>query len=178
MTQIDGLIAEVYATAGNRLGAYGFVLTGTRADAEELVQAALVKTLVRRRRLPNTGAVEGYVRATMRTMHIDRIRRERTFSRVAAAASGDAAHADPADAVAQGGDIESALASLPPQVRTAVALRYYDDLTVAQVAQVMGLKDGTVKKYLADGRARLAPLLGLGDGDAPERVDVVERTAP
>ena len=39
MPDIEGLIAEVYATAGNRLGAYGFVLTGTRADAEEFARA-------------------------------------------------------------------------------------------------------------------------------------------
>ena len=174
MTDIEGLIAEVYASAGNRLGAYGFVLTGTRHDAEELVQAALVKTLIRRRRLDDARAVEGYVRATMRTLHIDRIRRERTFARLAPTASAVARADDPADVVVQGGDIASALASLPPRVRTAVALRFYDDLTVAQVASAMGLKEGTVKKYLEEGRIKLAPILGLNEGDA-ERVEVVDK---
>ena len=62
-----------------------------------------------------------------------------------------------------------------PQVRACVVLRYYDDLTVAQVADRLHLAIGTVKRYLHDGGAALRDALGA-DPDA-ERVDVTVVTA-
>jgi DNA-directed RNA polymerase specialized sigma24 family protein len=50
-------------------------------------------------------------------------------------------------------------------------LRFYDDLTVPQIAAQLGLADGTVKRYLADASARLAEV--LGDQEKHDRVEVV-----
>ena len=44
--------------------------------------------------------------------------------------------------------VEKALSALTPQQRIAVALRYWDDMTVPEVAQAMHLNPGTVKRYL------------------------------
>lgn len=168
------IVGELYAVAGSRLGAYGYILTGSQHDGEELVQAAVVKTFVKRRRLADVRAAEAYVRATMRTLHIDRIRRDRHWSRLAPRITTNEQADDPTDAVLADDQIAQALATLPAQIRTAVALRYYDDLTVSQVASAMGLRDGTVKKYLAEGRDRLAPLLGVTVLTEVERADVEE----
>jgi RNA polymerase sigma factor (sigma-70 family) len=56
--------------------------------------------------------------------------------------------------------VSKALADLTAQQRLAVALRYWDDLTVPQVAQAMRVKPGTVKRYLYDAAEVLRPLLG------------------
>lgn len=64
-----------------------------------------------------------------------------------------------------------ALADLPPRERACTVLRFYDDLTVSQIAAQLGLADGTVKRYLADASARLAEVLGGGFND--DRIPVV-----
>ena len=51
--------------------------------------------------------------------------------------------------------LETLLASLPPQQRTAVALYYVDELSVAEVAAAMELAEGSVKSHLHDARRRL-----------------------
>lgn len=175
MPDIGQIVSELYQVAGKRLGAYGYILTGSQHEGEELVQAAVVKTFVKRRRLDTVPAAEAYVRATMRTLHVDRIRRESTWRRLVPKVTRTDEVSDAAGAIDQHDEISRALATLPPQVRTAVALRFYDDLTVAQVAHEMRLKDGTVKQYLAQGRALLAPMLGVGEHDV-ERVAVVGRS--
>lgn len=58
-----------------------------------------------------------------------------------------------------GADLRSALAMLSPRQRACVVLHYYEDLSVAQVAEVLGCAPGAVKRYLSDARARLEPLL-------------------
>lgn len=171
MPDIGQIVSELYLVAGKRLGAYGYVLTGSQHEGEELVQAAVVKTFVKRRQLDNVGSAEAYVRATMRTMHVDRIRRDLTWRRLVPKVTRTEEQADASAAVDAHDQIARALAALPPQVRAAVALRFYDDMTVAQIAAQMRLADGTVKQYLAQGRAILAPLLGVGEHDV-ERVSV------
>jgi RNA polymerase sigma-70 factor (ECF subfamily) len=54
-------------------------------------------------------------------------------------------------------------------------MRYFDDLTIAQIAERLGLAEGTIKRYLSDATKALAPHVGtdVEFGDRPERVDVV-----
>jgi RNA polymerase sigma-70 factor (ECF subfamily) len=51
-----------------------------------------------------------------------------------------------------------------------VVLRFYDDLTVAEIAARLGLSEGSVKRYLSDGTHRLGPL--LAPSPTHETVDV------
>ena len=96
---------------------------------------------------------EHYVRRAIASVFIDDARREKLFRRTAHrlvrddAAGDHAPETDARDAVAE------ALAALTPQVRVCVVLRYYDDLTVAQVADRLRLANGTVERYLRDAEA-------------------------
>ncbi len=56
--------------------------------------------------------------------------------------------------------LRGALAQVPPRQRAALVLRYYDDLTEAETAAVLGCSVGTVKSQTAKGLARLRTLLG------------------
>jgi RNA polymerase sigma factor (sigma-70 family) len=57
---------------------------------------------------------------------------------------------DPADQVSDRDAMLTALRSLSPRQRACVVLRYYEDLPVAEVAAVLGVGDGTVKRYLSE----------------------------
>jgi RNA polymerase sigma factor (sigma-70 family) len=59
-------------------------------------------------------------------------------------------------------DVYRACRRLPPRMRTAIRLRYWDDLTEYQVAERMGISPGTVSALLSTGRARLRRALGTG----------------
>jgi len=67
-----------------------------------------------------------------------------------------------------------ALATLTPQQRIAIVLRYYDDLALADVADAMGLAVGTVKRYVSDALDRLAAAVGDQELEF-ERIAVMER---
>lgn len=56
-------------------------------------------------------------------------------------------------------DVRRAVTQLAPQQRAAVMLHYFEDLPLADVADLLGCRQGTVKAHLHQARARLAPLL-------------------
>ena len=160
MTNVGHVLAEVTRVAGSRLAAYGYVLTGNQSEAEELVQEAMVKTFVRRPRLTDIAAAEQYVRLAMKTLTIDKARKESRFRKVAASQATPDVMPDGVHAISTKVAVSAALTSLTPQQRIAIALRYWDDLTVPEVAQEMRVKTGTVKRYLHDAAGVLRPLLG------------------
>lgn len=154
------VLGDLLAVAGDRLAGYGYLLTGNAHAGEELAQAAIVKVFVRRRRLSDVRAAEAYVRAAMRTLHVDGIRRERRW-RLAMPGQARAEHGpDAASALAEADALGRALAALFPQERTVVILRYYDDLTLQSVADHMRLALGTVKRYHANALDKLRAHLG------------------
>lgn len=173
MKQRD-VLSELLDTSADRLAAYGYLLTGSQHSGEDLVQDAIVKVFVRHRRLDGVRAAEAYVRAAMRTIHVDHMRRETHWRRLAPRLV-DRAEAPDASAVfADHDQIGRALASLAPQERAVVVLRFYDDLKVADIAAQMHLAEGTVKRYLSNALDKLAGVLGTLD-DTIERIGLVER---
>ena len=146
--------------SGQRLAAFGFVLTGSQIDAEELVQEAIVKTLVRRPRLTDVASAEQYVRLAMRTLIIDRARKDARFRSFAQKQQLEGVLPDQVQAISDRVAVSRALLGLTAQQRLAVALRYWDDMTVSEVASAMRVRPGTVKRYLHDAADVLRPLLG------------------
>ena len=66
-------------------------------------------------------------------------------------------------AVAARLDARAALRVLSPRQRACVVLRFYDDLTVADIAERLSISDGAVKRYLSEGVHHLNGLLGTAD---------------
>jgi len=83
------------------------------------------------------------------------MRREARWRRVAPGLVAVESVADHSEAVADADAFAHALETLSRQERTAVVLRYYDDLAIADVAAAMGLADGTVKRYLSNALTKL-----------------------
>ncbi|MDG6108582.1 SigE family RNA polymerase sigma factor [Dactylosporangium aurantiacum] len=149
-----------------------YLLTGDQHLAEDLVQSALGLTHRAWRRLHAEGNAEAYVRKTMYHLQVSRWRRRR----VAEAFPGElpdraGAGPDHAEHTALRLSLRSALSRLTAKQRAVVVLRFFDDLTEAQAAEVLGVSVGTVKSQTAKALERLrilAPeLAGAGvNGDA------------
>jgi RNA polymerase sigma-70 factor (ECF subfamily) len=173
----DDVMAVVARERGAALGAYAYLLTGDLRDAEDLVQDALVKTFVRGRQV-ELSSVEGYVRRAILSTWIDTYRRRRQWDRVRhLLVRGDRLDG-PADAVGVRSDVQAALQLLSPQQRACVVLRYYDDLTVSEIAGRLGLADGTVKRYLSVAVGRLEGLLGPLDAPASDTTVLMSQGEP
>jgi RNA polymerase sigma-70 factor (ECF subfamily) len=89
--------------------------------------------------------------------------------RLGAAYAAEAPRADEtarrAEAAADGGPLAKAMAGLPPEQRTAIALFYVGELSVAEIAAATGVPAGTVKTRLMHARSKLrAALKGEGHG--------------
>ncbi|CAI9413414.1 SigE family RNA polymerase sigma factor [Nocardioides sp. T2.26MG-1] len=139
-----------------------YLLTGSHADAEDLVQVALVKAVPHWKRIADHP--EPYVRKILARESVSRWRRRR-WREVSTDTLPETAVAGPAaDRVI----LQQALARLAPRQRAVVVLRYYDDLTERETAATLGIAVGTVKSQARDGLARLRELVpdlaqGLAD---------------
>jgi RNA polymerase sigma-70 factor (ECF subfamily) len=161
----DELGALVRARGAALVG-YAYLLCGDRREAEDLVQDALVRTFTRGRRLSATpgGTVtnlEGYVRRAVLTTYLDGFRRRRRWAALRHLAVEPEVVAPHDDAAIDREDVAVALRGLPHRERTCVVLRFYEDWTVAQIADALSVSQGSVKRYLSDGVHRMEDVLGL-----------------
>ena len=147
------------------------LLTGDHHRAEDLVQEALTKVALRWRRLA-AGNPEGYARQVIVRDNISWWRKRRR--EIVTDDPGGSVVPDGAADVDRRMLLDRALGRLTPRQRAVVVLRYYDDLTVADTAELLGVAAGTVKSqtHLALQRLReaapeLAELLGRRSDDRP-----------
>ena len=133
-----------------RLLAYAAMLTGDDAEAHDVLAGRSGAQLLPRPSLRPREPAEAYVRRAIASVVIDRSRKRKPVPRDPAEQAHVAAPASDRDAVM---DVRRALSELSPRERTCIVLRFYDDLTVPQIAARLGLADGTVKRYLSDASA-------------------------
>lgn len=142
-----------------------YLLTGDQQLAEDLVQTALAHTHRSWRRLDEVGNAEAYARRTMYHLQVSWWRRRR----VAEVLPGDLPEprraTDEADRAAIRLTLRAALLELPPRQRAVLVLRFFEDRTEAETAELLGVAVGTVKSQTAKALASLRR-------HAPELVDV------
>ena len=158
MAAWQGLLEELVRDRRPALIGYAALLTGDRGEAEDLVHDAIVRTFGRPRSFPNVNAADAYVRRAIASAFIDRMRSRRSW--LAASPRLTAGAVAPDDDVAGRLDVRAALRTLPRRQRTCVVMRFYDDLTVADIAGALRLSEGSVKRYLSDGIHHLNAELG------------------
>jgi RNA polymerase sigma-70 factor (sigma-E family) len=138
-----------------------YLLTGNRADAEDLLQTTLAKTYLAWDRIRDHEAVDGYVRRTMlntRTSFWRRKRPESLYDVLPERPGRDAeADADLHDA------LWSALGRLGRRQRAVLVLRYYEELSEAETAALLGVSVGTVKSTASRALAALRRDASLRD---------------
>lgn len=171
----ERVMDEVVRTRRPALVGYAYLLTGSRADAEDVVQEAIVRTFARGRAKNDVAAAEAYVRKAIAHEVINRARHRGVAQAKRVVVASPEALASHADAVAGFADLEAALRDLTARERAVVVLRYVEDLTVPQISTMLALRDGTVKRYLANAAIKLRETLG---GDALDDTDVARSRVP
>ena len=152
---------EFAAAAAARLRRTAFLLCGDWHTAEELTQATLARMFVSWRRISRQDAVYAYASRTLVNAYLsDRRRRGREML------TGWL----PETAVEPRGCevrmvVLEALATLPPKMRVVVVMRYWADMSVEQVADLLGCSTGTVKSQSARALGKLRAVL---EQDGPQ----------
>ncbi|MEJ7833609.1 MAG: SigE family RNA polymerase sigma factor [Nocardioides sp.] len=165
MSKRDADFADYVAARSTWLQRTAFMMCGNRAQAEDLVQTALVKLYVAWPRIQRRDTVDAYARRTLARVWIDELRRP--WRRETTTDIADF-RPDPADGPGQVGDrieLLQALRRLPDKQRIAVVLRHWQDLSVADTADVMGCTASAVKTHTARGVAALRTSLGSASSD-------------
>lgn len=137
-----------------------YLLTSDPDQAEDIVSEAFAKVYVqwKRGRVNDIGA---YLRRAVVNQANSKLRRrylERSYAQVRTGDDRGVRRVD--DDLADHDEVWTALSRLPDRQRQVIVLRYYEDLSEAQTADVLGISTGTVKSSMARGMARLEELLG------------------
>jgi RNA polymerase sigma-70 factor (sigma-E family) len=153
------------AARGPALLRLAYTLTGNRADAEDVVQDALSRALPRWTRISSMEDVDAYVRRMVVNAHTSWWRKWRRRE-------------SPVEAVSDGPTLEEttvepddrrriwlACQALPEAQRTAVVLRYYEQLEYAEIAALTGVREGSVRSRVSRGLAVLRAELGEEQDD-------------
>jgi RNA polymerase sigma-70 factor (sigma-E family) len=137
-----------------RLLRTAYLLVQDWAAAEDLTQAALVKAWLAWPRLD--GDPEAYVRKIIVTTHVSWWRRRWRHREVTTGEPPEQPNVpSEATAVDERDALWRALGRLPAGQRAVIVLRYYEDMTEAQVANILGCSTGTVKSQASRALARL-----------------------
>ena len=150
----DREFRDFVTSRGGALLRTAYLLTGNLADAEDLLQAALAKTYLAWDRIEDRGALDGYVRRAMVNTHISWWRRRRV-EEYPTDEIPEQAVADHSVGSDMQESLRQAISRLPQRMRDAVMLRYYEDMTEAEVAAALGVSLGTVKSTVSRAVAKL-----------------------
>jgi RNA polymerase sigma-70 factor (sigma-E family) len=141
----DDFVAFVDARSAALLRTARLLTAGDQHAAEDLLQTALEKAYVAWPRIQRKGAQESYVRSIMTRSAIDRTRQRARRGEVVT----DEVPELPVHLVGpeDRDHVFALLGALPPRQRAVMVLRYYDDLSEAQIADALGCSAGTVKAH-------------------------------
>jgi RNA polymerase sigma-70 factor (sigma-E family) len=147
-------LGELYvrhAPDGIRLA---YLLTGDRALAEDLVQEAFARFAGRLLHLRSPDAFEPYLRRTIVNLSRSYFRRRKVerahLERLARAPQLPTSSSDALDET-----VHEAILHLPARQRAAIVLRFYEDQSDVQTAEIMGCRPGTVRSLVSRGMTTL-----------------------
>jgi RNA polymerase sigma-70 factor (sigma-E family) len=152
--------AEFVAARSPALFRTAYVVTGDHHLAQDVLQEALVKVYVAWPRLRDTTKAEAYVRRTIVTTAIS-WRRRRSFHEPPVERVPDALNPDETERLATHDVLWENVCRLPPRQRVALVLRYYEDLSEAETAELMRCSVGTVKSQVSVALSKLRERVGI-----------------
>jgi RNA polymerase sigma-70 factor (sigma-E family) len=153
----DSGLERLLAERGADLMGAAIALTGSRPEGEDLLQAALERLLRNWRRVDDP---EAYLRRTLYNLAADDWRRRGAWrSKLPLVREWyRPVPTDATDVVDVRDALVRALSQLPPQQRAVIVLRYWEQLTEAQTAAMLGCSEGAVKSAASRGMRRLRDL--------------------
>jgi RNA polymerase sigma-70 factor (ECF subfamily) len=173
---------EVVRTHSARVYRLAYRLTGDRHDAEDLTQEVFVRVF-RSLSTYAPGTFEGWLHRITTNLFLDQARRKSRirFEGLAEDAAERLPGREPTPAQAYfdthlDGDIEAALAALPPEFRAAVVLCDIEGLSYEEIAATLGVKLGTVRSRIHRGRGQLRAALAHRDPRAARQGEQAQAT--
>lgn len=161
----EQVVTRLVEERGDALTRYAYFVSGSREDAADLVQDALVKTFGRLRNGFSVDSAEAYVRRAILNTYLDRGRRTTRWRKIAhLQAEPEISESATVDSEARI-DLQEELRKLTPRERACLVLRYYEDLKVDDIAATLELSSGAVKRYLSDGLSKMAVHLASAEND-------------
>ncbi|BCK59103.1 RNA polymerase sigma factor [Nocardia wallacei] len=166
--RFDDLLLEAFDSVSDVLLAWTTRQIGSRTDAEDIVQTALMRVYAARPDVDTADRLRGYLWTVTKNLVRDAWRRAATDrerfdsdgdERIALLADRAGLHVD--DIVVLRQALIGALDTLPPREREAVVLRAYEGNTYAETARIMGVATGTAKGYVHDALQRVRERLDL-----------------
>jgi RNA polymerase sigma-70 factor (sigma-E family) len=145
-----------------------YVACGDWQAAEDAVSRALAKLYVR---WDKVAAPDSYARTMVVRAAIDEKRRPWRRERPVGDAMPDVVSPDPLVAVDERARIRAALLRVPARQRTALVLRFYEEMSVEQAAEVMGCEPSTVRSQTSRGLATLRALLAKEDIELKDHLE-------
>lgn len=139
------------AARGGALQRFAFLVTGSANDAPDLVQEALSRAYPRWAALSRSDTAEAYVRRSIVNASISGWRKNRRLVAVgdpAPLVDATGHHHDTATGVTDADEAWRLCEQLPPRQRAAVVLRFYEDLSYAQIALVLDCTEPTARSYV------------------------------
>jgi RNA polymerase sigma-70 factor (sigma-E family) len=156
----DEAIVELYRTHYAGLVRLSALLLGDTGAAEEVVQDAFVAVHGSWNRLRDPDRALAYLRQAVVNRSRSSLRHRTVVAKYQPAPPPDVPSAETyAVAAAERDEVLSALRALPRRQRETLVLRYYSDLTEAQIADALGISQGAVKSHAFRGLAALRNLL-------------------
>jgi RNA polymerase sigma-70 factor (ECF subfamily) len=163
LTEADeAALREFYTAQQPRLVGVISLLTGSRPEAEDIVQEAFVRLVPRWPKISRYESPEGWIRLVAVRLAASRHRNANRFTALLHRLPFSEVQ-DPADGHAV--DLERALMQLTSQARQVAVLYYVCDLPVPEIAATLGIAEGTVKSRLSRARAALSQSLTLRSAD-------------
>jgi RNA polymerase sigma-70 factor (sigma-E family) len=158
------------AARGPALLRLAYVLTGNAADAEDVVQDALSRALPRWDRISRVEDVDAYVRRMVVNAHTSWWRKFRRRESPVSDVRSEEAVPGPGESVPadERALLWAACQALPVDQRTAVVLRYYEQLDYDEIAALTGVREGTVRSRVSRGLAVLRQSMGQEPGERDE----------
>ncbi len=131
-----------------------YLLTGDRHTAEDLVQIAFAKLYLAWDKVRDQGSIDGYVRRILVNENNSLWRRAWKRREQASETVPDQHHHDAYDD-GVGRELWDLVQTLPKKARAVVVLRYYEELSEAETAEILGISVGTVKSQASRALATL-----------------------
>lgn len=158
----DQELADLFINHYDPLRRLAYVIMGDASLAEEITMEAFAKALSKWRLVSRADYPHAYLRQILVNLCRSKIRRktvERKFGALFEREADEATHTDVEDH-GLNIDVWNAVRRLPERQRTCIVLRYLEDLSEPDIAEVLDVPVGTVKSQLSRGRKKLAEWLG------------------
>jgi RNA polymerase sigma-70 factor (sigma-E family) len=154
---VDALVAALFRAEGSRLVSLARLFVDDRTAAEDLVQEAFIRLARSAHRIRDEERAAAYLRSIVINLARDHNRRGLVSFRHRPPAAPDVPSAEEHAAGSEGRrEVVEALRALPKRQRDCVALRYYLELSIPDIAETLGVSTNSVKTHLQRGLRSMA----------------------